>query len=272
MFEETKTISNMKYYICNFNSINDLYSYISETPLNNTFRFEQLFSVSGSEKFTKTKSFDEAKLLLRSGWEDGSKELSEKLKAETTYENIASKRKTLYDVQGFQCSVPRYLNGIPTNMMRTKVIPNKQKVVNIVKNIGYNVKFKADEIMEQSVKVLRIVNKLESQGYRVNLDIVLGAEEQIGVIAKVRIKNANERLNVSKLAFPLVHSSMLRRIMLRFIEVHPKVTKSFVRGYGSPTSEFTLKFLKKKSEYLMPIVIREDITKIKDLNDLQKYL
>ena len=51
---------------------------------------------------------------------------------------------------------------------------------------------------------------------------------------KVRIKNANERLNLSKVSFPLVHPSYLRRINIRWIERFEYTTKAYNKCYGSP--------------------------------------
>jgi hypothetical protein len=83
----------------------------------------------------------------------------------------------------------------------------------------------------------------------------------------VRIKSATEKLNVSKIAFPLVHPSMLRRLFFRYIEVYPNVTKSFVFGYGRPLNEELKKILGEK-EIFLPNVINQDVQKIKDLKNI----
>ena len=118
---------------------------------------------------------------------------------------------------------------------------------------------------------MQFVKNLKAQGYRCNLNIVLGTTAGYPskqFIVKVRIKSANEKLNVSKLAFPLVHPSMLRRLFFRFIEVYPNVTKSFVSGYGSPATSNEMRNIF-KGEYLLPNFIKKDVNTSKTIDDLE---
>lgn len=85
--------------------------------------------------------------------------------------------------------------------------------------------------------MLQLVNNLEKQGYRVILNVTMICKSSQGNIIlcnKVRIKNASERLNLSKISFPMVHSSYLRRIILRWIETFEYTTKPFDNKYGVP--------------------------------------
>ena len=85
---------------------------------------------------------------------------------------------------------------------------------------------------------------------------------------KIRLKSANEKLNISKLSFPLVHPSMLRRLFLRFVEVHPPVSNDFKRGYGRPQEPSTLRVIW-PDDILLPQFINKDIEKINTLEDLE---
>ena len=138
-------------------------------------------------------------------------------------------------------------------MVRSVNVPVKSKVITLVKSIGYSFQVSADTIIDESVKALKIVKKLEAQGYKINLDIAVGSTTRDKkFIVRARIKKANERLNVSKLAFPLVHPSMLRRLYFRWVEVYPEVTRSFVHGYGKPIHADELKSVVGKNEYVLP--------------------
>jgi len=137
------------------------------------------------------------------------------------------------------------------------------------KSIDYNGGTSSDTIMNESIKAMMIIKKLEAQGYRCNLNIVLGTSKgACKFYVKVRIKSANEKLNVSKLAFPLVHPSMLRRLFFRFVEVYPKITPNFVGGYGMPATSSEMRKIF-KGEYLLPNFIRKDVTKITGIDDLE---
>ena len=181
------------------------------------------------------------------------------------------KPKNVLGVTGYQAIVPLYLQGVPNNMVTKKMTPVKQKVITMNKSIDYNGGVNADQIIEESIKAMQIVKKLEAQGYRCNLNIVLGTTAGYPskqFVVKVRIKSANEKLNVSKLAFPLVHPSMLRRLFFRFIEVYPHVTKSFVSGYGSPATSNEMRNIF-KGEYLLPNFIKKDVNAIKTIDDIE---
>ena len=103
---------------------------------------------------------------------------------------------------------------------------------------------------------------------RVNLNIVSGFDvPDMRIIVKIKVKNSTEKLNISKLAFPLVHPSMLRRLLFRFLEVVPKASKKYVYAYGRPVYANTIKKYTKENEYVLPEKINE-VDKINCLEDL----
>lgn len=264
---------NSKTEAIEFESLNDFYKYICDTPFNEAFRWAKHSSVTGDEYFTKTKDFNEAVDLFKHGWSDMAGKLVQKLKIIESKTVPMMKPRSKLDVCGYQAIVPLYLQGVPNNMVNKKMVPVKQKVITLNKSIDYNAGVGTEQIIEESIKAMQIIKKLEAQGYRCNLNLVLGSTAGYGsdkkqFIMKVRIKSANEKLNISKLAFPLVHPSMLRRLFFRFIEVYPNVTKSFVHGYGMPASSYELREMF-KGEYLLPNFIKKDINNINNIDDLE---
>lgn len=221
-----------KIYMEEYNSISEFVQTINSKPQNPEITSKQ--SEFGGYTFTGTNDYNEAENLLLHGWVEESEKLNEMLKLKVLKEKSV---KNIYDVAGFQCSVPRYLQGIPTNMINQKVITKKQKVITITKNISYSTYVRKETIEEESVKVLQLVNSLEKQGYRVILNVTMICKSKKGGIIlcnKVRIKNASERLNLSKISFPMVHPSYLRRILFKWIETFEYTTKSFDTNYGVP--------------------------------------
>lgn len=251
-----------------FDSLKDFYDYLCITPFNDAFRWERHSSVEGSKSFTETSNFEEAVELFKNGWSDMASKLVQKLKVIESKTEPTMKPKTCLSVCGYQPVVPLFLNGVPVNMVNKKMTPVKQKVITVNKSIDYNACTSAEQIIDESIKAMQIVKKLEAQGMRVNLNIVLGSNESKAIVVKVRIKSANEKLNISKLAFPLVHPSMLRRLFFRFIEVYPGTTREFTHGYGraSRASELREWF---KGEYLLPAFIKKDVDNIKTIDDLE---
>lgn len=255
----------VKAYVREFSSLNDFETYITNTPLNDTFRWAKLASVSGSEEFTGTDSYEQAVEMFKNGWQSKAEELTKKLKVIQNQVIDAQVQKVLFDVVGFQASVPRYLQGIPTNMVNKKLVPIKQKIVTINKDISYNCGITTEQIVEASIQTLQLVKRIEAQGIRVNLNLIWGVRASgSNEIVKIRLKSANERVNISKLAFPLVHPSMLRRLCFRYLEVAPTITHGYLYGYGSPLDGSQLKTYC-KDEYVLPRLFNGDLSKLGDL-------
>lgn len=265
-------------WVVEFKSIHEFEKFITEKHENDVFKCSH--SLSSKDKnfwsvdFTKTKSFDEAIGLLHDGWVDKAKELTKKLKAVERDMAPIMKQQRCISVAGYQPIVPLFLAGQPANMVGTRMQPVKQKVVTLVKSVSYSGNVEPEEWTEQGLKALAVVKKLESNGLRVNVDIVRGGcdpdTKSNGIVCRVRVKNANERLNVSKLAFTMCHPSMQRRLMFRFTEVYDRVSSGYRSTYGMTfrTSDWK-KVLDKKREYLLPSFINGDIDKVRDVADIE---
>jgi hypothetical protein len=249
-----------------FTSLQDFTHYIESTPFNNAFRWEQLSSSKTSDnEWSGTKSYDEAMDLLKHGWSEGTQKLMARIKLISQKEQGKITRMA-YDIVGFTPSVPRYIIGLPTNMINKKQFPAQQKVITINKDFSYSCAISNSQIMEYSAATLQLVKKVEELGYRVNLNVIWGtAAGGLAQVIKVRIKNANERLNLSKMAFPLAHTSMLRRLGFRYLETAPEITWDFVQGYGSPLGQSSLRAYC-KGEYLLPRETRDIDSIIKSMD------
>lgn len=259
-------------YVQLFDSLDEFYKYICNTPFNEAFRWAEHSSVkTGADAYrrTQTASFDDAVLLMKRGWSDMAQKLTNKLAVIDQKTQPIKKARPVNSVAGYHPIVPLYLAGVPTSMVSSKMVPVKQKVVNITKLLNYKYGVSSDTIVEESIKAMQLVKKLEAQGYRVNVDVALGsAAGGREIVASIRVKSANERLQVSKLAFPLVHPSMLRRLMLRYIEVNSNVTSSYVHGYGVPMQRDKMAMLLPNS-IVLPAIWEVDINKIHNIQDIK---
>lgn len=259
-------------YIDSFGSLNEFYDYLCNTPFNSAFRWAEHESVETSAhktRWTQTESFDDAVLLMKRGWSDMAQKLVNKLKVIDKKTEMVTKRRSVNSVAGFHPVVPLYLAGVPTSMVSYKMVPVKQKVVNITKLFNYSSGISSETIINESIKVLQVVRKLEAQGYSVNVNVAFGSSKDgRNIAASIRIKNANERLNISKLAFPMVHPSMLRRLMLRYIEVTPNATKGYTKGYGYPVSKSVMQEILPDS-IVIPAIWDTDVDKIDTVDQIR---
>lgn len=267
-----KHAGNRNCDLVQFDSISEFYDFISTAPENYVFKNAwHLSSKSGSKYFTKTESFEEAVDLMFNGWDEGAQKLTQRLKAVEKGLAPVTKPRPKAGVVGYQAIVPAYLNGSPNSMMGTVRKPVKQPVINVTKMIAYSSGTSADTIIEESLKAMQIVKKLEAQGQRVNLFIIhSGSAHGKQIACRVKIKGANERLNVSKMAFPMCHPSMQRRLMFRFTETYEGVTKGFYDGYGRPSSKWDVEDILPKTEIVIPTFVYKDVSKLQTFEDLRK--
>lgn len=261
--KRTETNNNVN---ISFNSIADVVNYIDTTE--RTLFYQKYHASDDNDYcFRGTHSIEEARELLFHGWEDGTKQLKSKLDAKVNVNNNGYRNKAFYDIAGFQCSVPRYLQGIPTNMINNKRVVQKQKVVNITKDFGYSGATSTETMMHESVKFLQAVDKLEKQGLRCNVfvSVVTRSRKSNGYIdIRVKVKDSSQRMNLKQLAFPLAHPSMFRRIVFALIE-RLEDCKDFGMGYGRCTDWEEVKYLY-KGEYYVPRNVREE-----EITNIEKY-
>lgn len=250
-----------------YKSISELVNYIHTHEIQ-----EEVYKQIGKPSSLKvgggffgTYTYDEAEELLLHGWEEGTKKIKDKL-AEVKVSNYKNKTKNIYKPVGYQCSVPRYLQGMPDSMVNKVNVQKKNKVITINKSFAYNYKIKQEQIINESVKVLCLVNKLESEGYRVKLNVVLITNrENCYIVTKTCIKQSSRRLNIKQIAFPLVHPAMLRRIMFALLERYEECAEQnrYYCGYGRAVDE---KQYCEKGEYFIPATIEEA-----EIVDIEKY-
>lgn len=271
-----KKVDSHKCYIYDFASISELVEYNKHEATSGFKKNgeKSLLTDSIRIEFTGTANFSEAMDLLSHGWESKAKVLTSKLPVKKNGNGYSTKN--FYSVQGFQCSVPRYLQGMPDSMIANKRVVTKNKVIDITKNVSFSGGVSTETIENECLKVLALVQKLESEGQKVNLYVTFPTSTSYGSststinIFRVKIKSASQRLNVKQMAFPLCHPSMLRRIMFRAVEVTETCNlTSYYRTYGYIFNDMkVLKqcFDKGTKQYIIPATVPEE-----EITDLSKY-
>ena len=256
-----------------FSSIDSFVRTINARPMNEIFKNAKTeSSKDGDYAFCKTNSYKEAEELLTKGWS----EPLEKLKKGVADYKLTSHRNrttTKYDVAGFQASVPRAIIGVPDSMINTTIVRQKVKAITLVYDGGANAGVKTDRYIKNGIKMLNIVNNLESRGIKVSLDLCFGAVRDEALTLRIKAKDFKDSLDIKKLAFVIAHPSMLRRIIFRWIERHPQMAdKGFPWGYGrslymcdKDTLADIKKVILKKDEYYInftDLELEDDIDKL----------
>lgn len=252
-------------YITEYNSFGEFISDISSLPENKFFKNRKLSSQEVEDSDTDwrySRDYARAVYLATNGWDEASEKMSKKVKISNTVSSTVRSSRPAYGVVGSQASVPRYLQGIPTNMVSRQTTYSKQKVVTITKGISYAGSCSPKFIMEESIKALELIQALESKGQRVRLNVMLASTQgDKSSICKICVKQPDERLNISKIAFPLAHPAMLRRFLFKWIEVDPFIKFDLGSAYGYPSDLETKKRALQENEYYIPEKI-EDMDKL----------
>lgn len=265
MREIDKTVFGQHTTGMEFRSISEFINYI-ETHENTKKIGNE--STTGSYDFTGTHSYKEAMELLQGGWTEEAKKLTQIMNTEVKTMQPQMQRKQVRSVAGGHALVAAYLNGAPNNMVMTKMEPKKQKVITVTKAIGYLAHVSKETIRSEAIKALKVVMKLEAQGYRVNMNVMSVSEDYSNAIyCKVRVKNAGEKLNISKVAFPMCHPSFFRRMVFKFREVFPN--NRLWKSYGGTCSKQFYREMMEDHEYLIPNFINIDVDKTWCLEDLE---
>ena len=255
--------------VLEFENIRDVVHYINSTKATSWFvESGEHSEVKAAHKVNwyGTPDFETALNMFVNGWEEKAKQIENQFRnlKRGTAINMSHVKFT-QDVVGFQPIVPNYLMGLPNSMVGTKMVMRKEKVVTLNINNSFASSVKADKIEETCLKALQLIKTIELGGCRVNLntfyigkviDVIDGKRMAIYNLIKFKIKSANERLNISKVAFPLIHPSFLRRIMFKVIEHSPIFTPPFTNSYGRvvQVDEFVEVYKNMlKGEYLIPI-------------------
>lgn len=261
-YSETQTSTSKRvlntFKFQDFSSISEFVDYIEKAETNAVFtrNNRELDSKSTSRSYSSwagTKSFEEAKEIMASGWTEEAKKISKSLPVSTVSSNIKKSRPT-FGVVGGTPSVPRYLQGIPTNMIDRKPEVQKNKIISITRDISFSAMVDPEVIRAEGIKALQVIQLLENKGFRVKLNIGWAVTNERETLAfRVTVKKPEERMAISKIAFPIAHPSFLRRLAFRALETFPTMeSNGFIRGYGTPAGSEFRKYITEQKEYFLP--------------------
>lgn len=219
-----------------FESINTLLKTIENRPNNDIMKddHDSEDTSKSSKEFTGTESYLDGRNLLLSGWDEPLAEIKSEI-GKINYMGKGFKPRPENAIVGYIPNVPNALMNLPQSMITINRIPQKVRAINIYYSNTANCSAKQKEFIDNGVKLLKLVNRLESSGVRVNLYSVLYYAEKCNDFAfvPVKIKDFRDKLDLKKICFPIAHPSWLRRIGFKWLETAKGLQENYWKlGYG----------------------------------------
>ena len=122
-------------------------------------------------------------------------------------------------VYGCIPSVPNYLRGVPTNMMRVVREPRRNPIIDVYVDTGISYSTRLKDAAIATAKIANVITAVEMNGVRVNLYAVYGTQDKGDAAGfAVKIKEANSPLNLLNIAFPMTNSAFCRVVSLHWQE------------------------------------------------------
>lgn len=142
-------------------------------------------------------------------------------------------------VVGYIPNVPAALQNLPQSMISINKKPMKRKTLHIIYGVGGSAAEEREYFENAGTALLSAVDIIERCGIQTKIDLAffLSMAGDEFPLPTVCIKNYGERFSIQKVSFPMVHTSMFRRIGFKWLETTPQITyRGFANGYGHPPS------------------------------------
>lgn len=205
-----KAFNNKVIHVETFDSAEEV-SNVSRNRRITDSRFQNMETKLNRGADSGVKSMDEARNLLKYGYEPSVQKLKNAAKA--TFSGEKKRISFFNDVVGFQPVVPLSLMGVPNSMVNMRMKPIKSKVITVVYEATASASTTPKQLEKAGQMFLGELLDLESQGYKFNIIAVqtYWRGEDADVLV-VKIKNSNTPLDLKRMSFPLTHPAFFRAI------------------------------------------------------------
>jgi len=255
-------------YIQNDFTYNEFVNYVSVTP-----RIEGNGKASEGcgSGFSGTESFEEALKFANEGWDEGIKKIKK-------LQNLASKGQAVEQVEvmnvcGAYVDVATYLSGVPDCFVDYETV-EATKFIKLYFDMTANGNVELEQFLSYSNAIVSIIDKLESEGYRVELNTYTAVslyDKNTNVLTTIRVKNYSESVNINTIAFAF-HPSFLRRLWFKWQETtkvwqstYGKALKT-LEGFDIPSDAVVMPRLMENYDKQTDVILKGFINKIEGAN------
>lgn len=168
---------------------------------------------------------------IREGYYQNLEEIKNSIKNDNFKMDLDNLFKFSESVCGCDVNIEKYLAGEPEDMFEFEE-QKINKFVNLFIAVGANCDITAEELRQRGIKIMSIIDKLESKKIRCNLNLFSFSQSGNSIGYKLTIikaKKYKERLDMERLNYALTNPSFFRRIIFANNERH---TNEEINKYG----------------------------------------
>ena len=170
--------------------------------------------------FAGTPDFETAISLAKHGWPDGLARMNRNVQAVAALPSMSAAPSYSMDVAGAFPLPALAAAGDPACMFDFAPVSDRVRpIVRLMVNATVSAMYDTDEIFNYGSGLVGIIDALESGGYRVELTTATSAaRDKEKCLFTVRVKEAQDSVDLDRLAFCLAHPAFFRRIMFGVME------------------------------------------------------
>lgn len=195
-------------------------------------------SRNGDMSFTGTAKFGDAVTIARTGWPEGRARIQRATAAIAAASKHTPAPFLQMDVAGAYPVAAIAAAGDPACMVSPEPIEDSRRpAIRLTYEAGYSCAYGTKQVENFGAAVAAYVDAAEDAGFRVELTAIYNARthdstERIQI--RIPVKQADEALDMDRVAFMTSHPSAFRRIAFGLFEQLPKAERRFSMGYGTP--------------------------------------
>ena len=220
------------YFLVRFNSVNDVYRYLTSNPIVNTKIFPRLCSKTNSVN-NSGMPYEEALEDLKKIEDPSYLDFVKLIKDLVNIKQTSSEHyETVYTVAGGHLNIPRYSAGIPL-CYETEELVEENKFIEIFSALSFPNKTSAEQIFNRATIIISIINALEKRGYNIKLRAFeMSYVDNEIVNIEVGLKSNNKRIDLQSLYKTSYKKEFLKRILFAVLETVDVKNNSWDRSYG----------------------------------------
>lgn len=176
-------------------------------------------------------SFDEACRMAANGWDA----VAAEVQAAVSYAGDVPELAPVWDVAGDEVDIPRYLDGIPENMVSYPYQPARRPVVTVYVPVSFSWQNDAEQVKRFGLAVVGGIEALRLSGHTVRVVGILtsgGDTDSTPVrIDTIDLADTRYAYDATQLMFAIAHPSMFRQVGFRVVDTWDDGHRYGARSY-----------------------------------------